>query len=72
MTYAWALLSDHDIICVHTISRSRTDVIEKMVMQYGGLRSRPEYVHCNDAQFWRKLKTKYGWTVRRVSMEIVK
>lgn len=53
----------------HTIRHQRKDVISHMLKEYDGLRER-RYPGLSDAQFWRKIKRKYGWSVQKIELRV--
>lgn len=69
MQQAWALVNRRGWVLSHTMRHQRKDVISRMLREYDGMRKH-KYQGLSDAQFWRKLKRDYGWTVRRVELRI--
>lgn len=63
----WALVNDRGYISPGHMSYARKNVIASVIFQYAGMRPRL-CPGASDTQFWRKLKRKYDWTVRRVGL----
>jgi hypothetical protein len=71
MQKAWALVlvNRNDWVLSHTVRYRRSDVIDRVLTEYSNLRER-RYPGLTDAQFWRKLKRKYGCSVRKIELRV--
>jgi hypothetical protein len=69
----WALVGTYrGTIYSHMVRFTRKAVIESVLAEHRTYSS-PKYngTGLTDAQFWRQLKRRRGWTVRRISMRVL-
>jgi len=67
---AWALVTGYGYVSLRTMRSTRKEVIAYVLKDYYGLHER-RYSDLTTTQFWRKMKHKYGWTVRRVGLRVL-
>ncbi|WP_213287567.1 hypothetical protein [Bradyrhizobium sp. sGM-13] len=70
---AWALVFSNGHIHHGRMSFTRKQVIEGVIAEYRGFHSaRERFGHMTDVQLWRHIKRKRGYSVRRVSLRVVR
>ncbi|KRR21893.1 hypothetical protein [Bradyrhizobium retamae] len=68
----WAVVGYRGYINHGYMAFTRGHVIEKVLSDHVRLRETPVWSGLTDAQFWRKLKRRRGWSVRRVSLRVAR
>lgn len=69
----WSIVGYRGHINTGYLAFTRKGVIENVLKEYAGFRERIEWAKgLSDAQFWRKLKRRRGWTVRRVALRVAR
>lgn len=69
----WALVgTTRGTIFTSFIRYTRTDVIKDILAEERSYPSMGKYAHLTDAQFWRIIKRRRGYCVRRISMRVVR
>lgn len=69
----WALVGTVRGTIHHgTIAFCRKDVIKCVILEERAYFSNARYSDLTDAQFWRIIKRKRGYSVRRISMRVLR
>jgi hypothetical protein len=69
----WALVFGNGHIHHGRMAFTRKGVIEAVITEYRGFLSAPRrYGHMSDVQLWRHIKRNRGYSVRRVSLRVVR
>lgn len=67
----WAIVHRNGFINHAWLKYTRRDVIAEYLAEYAGFRER-RHPGLSDAQFWRLMKRKRGFSVRRVVIKVVR
>ncbi len=67
----WTVVFRNGFISHRYTGFTRRGAIEEVLAQYASLRAKLYPTHSN-AQFWRIMKRKRGFTVRRITLKVVR
>lgn len=68
----WAIVGFSGYINHGYMCFTRRAVIEKVVLEHRGYSTWAKFAGLTDAQFWRKLKRRRGYSVRRVALRLAR
>jgi hypothetical protein len=68
----WAVVFSNGIVHSGYIRYCRRDVIKDVITDFRMYGSMKRYADLSDAQFWRVIKRRRGWLVRKVSLRVVR